>query len=389
VAGKRIFVTHASADKPLADAVVQLLRLGTNVKQRQIFCSSVEGAGIPTGKRLLGYLRKRLRNTAFAIPLITENYLASPFCQWELGALWVLRTDTFPLVAKPVLPTSLVGPLVDTKVEYLDDAAALGRLHDRVQKHLRVPHPTTDAWRSQCDQFLAQLPARLAECAPSDRVVTQRLNGRMARFADAAPHIHKVLHSLRDAAFITILHGVDANHKHDFHDHLHASVDELEAAFRVITGTPCRICVKQTLPVKGENKVQVFDLIRSGSTQLSYTVKNPDWVHENTDFSHILDGKGNHFFSNDLPNLQSSGKYLNSHPGATYKSTIVWPIRKLVTSSIDQRVQPFLGFLCVDSEDTDVFDPVLDFSIGAGIADTLYHVLHPWLSDDAAVREES
>jgi hypothetical protein len=75
-----------------------------------------------------------------------------------------------------------------------------------------------------------------------------------------------------------------------------------------------------------------------------------------------------------------------------YRSTIVWPIRKILRDPNTARklgAYPFdqhiLGFLCVDSALVNVFDPEqvsannLDFNLGAPFADTLYHVLQPWI----------
>jgi hypothetical protein len=40
-----------------------------------------------------------------------------------------------------------------------------------------------------------------------------------------------------------------------------------------------------------------------------------------------------------------------------------------------------LGFLCVDAAIPNVFDQSRDVPIGAGVADTLFHVLAPWIGD--------
>jgi hypothetical protein len=95
--------------------------------------------------------------------------------------------------------------------------------------------------------------------------------------------------------------------------------------------------------------------------------------------------------SNDLVNEVAQG-YKNSHgvpgQGVTYRSTIVWPVRKQLASREMARQigspladHDLLGFLCVDAAKANAFQEA-DFEIGAGIADSLYPVLLPYLTGD-------
>jgi len=46
----RIFISHAVADKKLAEAFTKFLKEAIGVPAADIFCSSVDGHGIPTGE---------------------------------------------------------------------------------------------------------------------------------------------------------------------------------------------------------------------------------------------------------------------------------------------------------------------------------------------------
>ena len=56
-----VFISHASADKPLVDAFVDLLQTGVDIRQKDIFCTSIDGMGIPTGKDFVAFINKRLK----------------------------------------------------------------------------------------------------------------------------------------------------------------------------------------------------------------------------------------------------------------------------------------------------------------------------------------
>lgn len=56
---KSIFISHAVADKALVDRFVELLQIGSNVNGEDIFCSSLEGMGIPTGKNFIEFIKSQ------------------------------------------------------------------------------------------------------------------------------------------------------------------------------------------------------------------------------------------------------------------------------------------------------------------------------------------
>ena len=57
----RVFITHSSRDKVLAEAIVNALRLGTDVSPDRIFCSSIEGYGVKVGSDFMRYIQRQLR----------------------------------------------------------------------------------------------------------------------------------------------------------------------------------------------------------------------------------------------------------------------------------------------------------------------------------------
>lgn len=90
---------------------MEALRLGANDPGDRIFCSSVEGLGIPTGAEFLQYIREQLQDTDLVVPLITLGYLDSTFCAYELGAAWVREVAMFPIAVPPAPRAGLPGPL--------------------------------------------------------------------------------------------------------------------------------------------------------------------------------------------------------------------------------------------------------------------------------------
>jgi hypothetical protein len=159
----RIFISHASVDRSLAGALVQLLRLGTDLTRQQVFYTSGEGTGVPTGKNFIDYIREQLLSTVLVVQLITPSFVRSGFCMCELGGVWVSQVESFPIVVPPVTYHDMRGILGNIEVERLDEhGTALDRLHDRVKARLQLS-PDTASWNSARRQFLVQLPDLLSE----------------------------------------------------------------------------------------------------------------------------------------------------------------------------------------------------------------------------------
>jgi hypothetical protein len=400
----KIFITHAESDEPLARALVKLLRLGTNAGDR-VFCSSIEGLGVPTGESIGEYIRDNVEKSALIILVISPAYLNSLYCHYELGAIWAYQKPTFPFILPGASYRDLPSPLGGSSIraETITDSAALGMLRDRVNELLEIEVLNTPLWETARNEFLTDLPEILGQIAPKP---DSPLATRHSMIIEAGNDYHMVFHKLRDAAFVTVLNGVADDHAEEYLGHLGEAVDHFSAAFSTLTGAPCRACIKRVKTLESEDTsvasteegirpILVFDLVRSAPHKPS---PQRDYVHDNTDFEVLIRRDDNKFLCNDLVGLFNEGKYKNSHWGDTvpdpvpYRSTIVWPIRKILrdpnTASklgaypFDQHI---LGFLCVDSALANVFDPDqvsannLDFNLGAPIADTLYHVLQPWI----------
>jgi len=98
----KIFVSHSSRDKKLVEKFIEhVLILGFKLKDDKIFCTSLEGLGIRSGKDFKGAIHDELVHSIGVIQIITNNYKKSEVCLNEMGAAWVLSKIVIPLVANP------------------------------------------------------------------------------------------------------------------------------------------------------------------------------------------------------------------------------------------------------------------------------------------------
>jgi len=155
-----IFLSHAAADTQLADVLADLIRLGCDVPAKRIFCTSLEGMGIPAGKQFPDFIKERIQEPALVIALLTPSYLASEFCLCELGATWAMGHDFFPLIVKPANRSKMKGVLTGVHIEKIEDDAGLDNLRDRILATMSC-EVATALWTAKRDAFLKSLPDAL------------------------------------------------------------------------------------------------------------------------------------------------------------------------------------------------------------------------------------
>ncbi|WP_164002388.1 toll/interleukin-1 receptor domain-containing protein [Pyxidicoccus caerfyrddinensis] len=166
----QIFVSHASPDVALVDALRDLMVVGMGVPQERIFCTSLEGTGIPEGQSFVPFIKSKLQTPALVLMVVTPSYYESAFCLCELGAAWAMAHNSFPLMIPPVDSDNLKAVLHGTQVGELTNEKALDRLFDRVKDALKIKGVPTATWNVKRDQFLKKLPRLLKGLAGFKKV---------------------------------------------------------------------------------------------------------------------------------------------------------------------------------------------------------------------------
>jgi len=157
----KVFLSHATDDKELVDAIETLMEQGIGLAHDEIFCSSLEGMGIPIGNPdFKEYIREKMNECDTVVAVISENFYASPFCMCELGAVWVLAKNFFPILVPPVDFKNLRGALTGMQCVKLEEPSTASKLYDHLSKLVDKPVGVT-RWDSRKTVFYNNLPTVL------------------------------------------------------------------------------------------------------------------------------------------------------------------------------------------------------------------------------------
>lgn len=171
MSGKKVFVSHATADRLLADALVDLLQTGCNLTTDQIFASSVQGVNIPKGLRFEEHIQGQLRDAAVVVVLVTPSYWASAFCLCELGGQWALGLTAISLLVPPQTFGDLKAVADAREAGVIDRADDLDDLRDEIKRKLGAGVATA-RWTAKRNTFLKVTLPPLVSTTPAATTVS-------------------------------------------------------------------------------------------------------------------------------------------------------------------------------------------------------------------------
>lgn len=149
-----IFISHASLDKELADAFVDLLETGIGISSDFIFCSSIPGLGVPAGDWFVEDIRENLNSSKLVILLLSPFFYESIFCQAELGGAWTLDKNIIPLIRPPLKREEVRATLIGREVLRVNYESDLDIVHDQITEALEINKYRTARWNEKKRLFL-------------------------------------------------------------------------------------------------------------------------------------------------------------------------------------------------------------------------------------------
>lgn len=215
---RKVFISHSVRDKELADLIQTLIETGIGIPHNEVFCTSIEGLGIPEGTQdFKEKIRAELEGCDTVVALISPNYYASPFCMCELGAVWMLAKNFFPILVPPIDFEDLRGALAGVQCLKLEEHSTASALYTRLSKLAANPVPL-QRWDVKKEAFYHSLPGVLSrlpkpktiKAEDHDRLKQERdgfkaLSVRLDEECDSLKRQNKELATAKDAKEVTAI----------------------------------------------------------------------------------------------------------------------------------------------------------------------------------------
>ena len=156
----KLFISHSSNDKVLVEGLVTLLEF-LGFKENNMFCSSVEGYGIPLGNNIFDYLRSQFEeHQLFVLFIHSPNYYKSSVSLNEMGAAWALKQKYFSVLTKDMKFEDMKGVVssqeIAIKVNTADAKLRMNELKNALQLFFSLSQVNESRWETVRDRFLKE-----------------------------------------------------------------------------------------------------------------------------------------------------------------------------------------------------------------------------------------
>lgn len=194
---KSIFISHSVKDKKLADKIVDLIETGVGIPSGDVFCSSLEGLGIPSGVNFVDFIKGQIQNPKTILLLITPNYYESVFCLCELGASWALSHNTIPIIVEPLEYKDIKNVLTGIQVRKISDKSDLNEIQSELINTLRIKGHSFARWEAKRDEFLEVIKTFVPVKIDKKTVDIEKLNSALKDYEEAKNEIKNLLDELK------------------------------------------------------------------------------------------------------------------------------------------------------------------------------------------------
>lgn len=152
----KIFVSHSSDDKKLVSEIVHLLSL-IGVQDSSIFCTSLDGYGIPLGDNWLETLKSEISGEVIVLFVLSENYFQSNVSLCEMGAAWVLSKKHVPILIPPVEFKDIAGVIPLTQGLRIGDKHKWTQLKTQLETLFNLSPKAPQIWETRRDEIIERI----------------------------------------------------------------------------------------------------------------------------------------------------------------------------------------------------------------------------------------
>jgi len=154
----KVFISHSENDKNIVLSFVKLLE-SIGMTNKHIFCSSVNGYGIPIDENIYDYLKDHFaKQNIYVIMMLSNNYYKSPASLNEMGAAWATSKDYIAILIKGFEFVRIKGAINPQKIAMkIDEKNRLDEIKDKFISAFDLPMLYQKEWETKRDDFLSKI----------------------------------------------------------------------------------------------------------------------------------------------------------------------------------------------------------------------------------------
>ncbi len=153
----KIFISHSSKDVRVVEEFVDLLE-NIGLDSNNIFCSSLDGYGIPLGENFIKRLKSELSAVnSMVVFILSDNFYKSPVCMCEMGATWIQSKEHVPVLIPPFSFEEIDGTLKLTQGFMINDSMKWNEFKDKIIQTFGLEDLSDSVWERKRDRTIGRI----------------------------------------------------------------------------------------------------------------------------------------------------------------------------------------------------------------------------------------
>lgn len=140
----KIFISHAAGDKDYAEAVEGFLVEFCGIPRARFFRSSGNYNGIKSGKNFRDFMEKEIKECSLVLSLVTPLFCERPFCQMEVGGVWLLQKPCIPIITDSSLHSYVGSVFGEIQAHPIKNEKKYFGLREAIEEHVETTPPGHD-----------------------------------------------------------------------------------------------------------------------------------------------------------------------------------------------------------------------------------------------------
>lgn len=150
----RVFISHSSTDKHIAESFVNLLRDALRLPANDIRCTSVANYKLPAGTQSDMQLRQEVHQAETFLALLSPTSIQSTYVMFELGARWGSERYFAPVRVAGLQTDALKPPLQGINAIDGTDDIEIHLLMSALSKKLYLPLERPENYATALNKFI-------------------------------------------------------------------------------------------------------------------------------------------------------------------------------------------------------------------------------------------
>jgi len=140
----KIFISHAAGDKDYAKAIEEFLVEFCGIPRARFFRSSGDYNGIKSGKNFRDFMEEEIKQCSLVLSLVTPLFCERPFCQMEVGGVWLLRKPCIPIITDSSLHPYISSVFGEIQAHPIKNEKKYFGLREAIEEHVETTPPGHD-----------------------------------------------------------------------------------------------------------------------------------------------------------------------------------------------------------------------------------------------------